>query len=172
MESGIPQLVAELNAEFARVHSKPVNFFVNSMLLSHLQEPLANIAEHNVTCMNEGIWNRLPYQPTLSDLAKINVYSRVLSRYVRILEPVWFELGSAPREFVRNGSGLCLPVYNRRKGLHHQEILGVSCTILPQREVEKIDPERGIEVGTALAGWSGYVDCSTIELNCLLCLSV
>lgn len=148
MEQEIPRLVREMNANFTHAHGTSVKIFVNSMTAPEA----SGFVEREITCENSGIWNRLPRgaMPT-SNLTtlyeRVNGYYRVLSRSLHVREPVWSEIGSAPQGFVIDGTGLCLPVYNRSRELHYREVLGVSCTVLPQVEAERIDPGGWMEVG-------------------------
>lgn len=138
----IPPLVRKLNANFTQTHGNAaaVKVFVNSLFITAPQA--TGNHERNVTCNNSGIWNSvLP-----SNLAEaLGRYNMAMSRSVRIRTPVWYEFGAAPpsQGFLRNGTSLCLPVYNRSVGLRYQTLLGVSCTVLPLMVVERI---QGVEV--------------------------
>lgn len=161
MDQSVPQLTRELNANFTRMHGigASVKVFVNSITAP--DHDMIGTAERNVTCANGGIWNKFTAS-NLTDLyEKLTGYYRVLSRSLHITQPVWLELNHNSSVFgvVSNGTGLCLPVYNRTD----QAVLGVSCTVLPLTEVERTDPGRGMEVSLGSVSVGAVISISPNE---------
>lgn len=141
MEQTIPLLAQQLNANFTRTHGggASVKIFINSIVTP---PNTSGATERSITCASGGIWNSF-HSTTIYE--GVNGYYRMLARSLHVTEPVWSDFGTAFPGYVRNGTSLCLPAYNRM-GLGYRGLLGVSCIILPLMEVESLEPGRGREV--------------------------
>lgn len=143
----LPRTVHIWNDMNLKIHGNDAmaKIFVNSNVTDFERN---GTTELDVTCNSSGIWNRISNYG--NDIARgydaVAGYYKVLSRSVNVQEAVLSKISNSSHGFVKNGYSLCLPVYNESI-FEYYDPLGVSCTILPLQEVERLDSSEGVEVG-------------------------